>query len=289
VVCIPAYDEERTIAKVIIDAQRYSSKVIVCDDGSADMTATIAERLGARVIRHQSNVGKGEALRSLFLASREEGADIMVTIDGDGQHDPNEIPSLVSLIADGKADIVIGARLDGTNKIPTHRRFGNKVLNIVTAQGVTDTQSGFRAYSRRAFNEILPGEKGMGVDSEILMDASQKGMKITEIRASVRYGIGKTSTHNAVFHTLDVLLSVLKLVSIRHPLLFYGIPGIVLILVGSYFGLRAYVAFSEQQILNNVTMTYELTGFLLTLAGLLAIFTAIILFTLSTVVRKGNN
>jgi glycosyltransferase involved in cell wall biosynthesis len=284
---IPAYNEERAIAGVVIEAQKYVDEVIVCDDGSDDLTGEIASRLGARVIRHAKNMGKGEALRSLFLACRELDVDALVTLDGDAQHSPSEITSLLEFLQKGSADVVIGARFGtSANRIPAHRRLGNKMLNRVTTPTVSDTQSGFRAYSRRAISSILPSEMGMGVDSEILMEANRLGLKIVEVPASVRYGIGKTSTHNPVYHTFDVLLSVLKLTSLRHPLLFYGVPGLAAMTAGVYYAFHALVLFSRQQIITNVTMTYELIGISLTLFGLLAFFTGIILFTLTSVVRR---
>ncbi len=288
VACVPAFNEERTIAAVVVGAQKYVGQVIVCDDGSNDMTAEIAEKLGARVIRHERNAGKGDALRSLFLACRELDADFMVTIDGDGQHDPNQIPDILRPLQEGEADVVVGSRLlGGAKEMPNYRKLGNKMLNVVTYSGVTDTQSGFRGYNRAAITKTLPTEMGMGVDSQLLMDASRNGLRIVEVSVSVRYGIGRTSTHNPLFHTLDVLFSVIKVTSIRHPLIFYGIPGLVLIASGIYFALHSLQLFSETQVINNVVMTYELLGFAFTLFGLLAFFTGVILFTLTTVVRKG--
>ena len=287
VACIPAFNEERTIAKVVLGAQKHVNEVVVCDDGSSDMTAEIAEKLGAKVIRHPRNMGKGEALRSLFLASRELDADVMVTLDGDAQHDPDDIVKLVEVIKNGTAEVVIGARFtDDKNVVPAHRRFGNKLLNFVTPSDVTDTQSGFRAYGKRAIMSILPAEMGMGVDSEILMEVAREGLTVAEIAVSVKYGIGKTSTHNPVYHILDVIFSVVKIVSVRHPMLFYGIPGLVLISAGIYFALQALIRFTQEQVISNNTMTYELIGFALTVFGLLTFFTGIILFTVSTVVRK---
>lgn len=285
--CIPAFDEEKTIARVVVLAQKFVDRVLVCDDGSDDMTAAIAEKLGATVIRHERNIGKGEALRTLVLKCRELNADVMVTIDGDGQHDPTEIPRLLKPIESESADVVIGNRFHTKSRgVPLHRRFGNRVLNSVTLEGIHDTQSGFRAYSKKAITSILPAEMGMGADSEILMDAARMGLRITEVPISVKYGIGDTSTHNPFFHTIDVLLSALKLTSIRHPMIFYGLPGAILIAFGMYFAFRALVLFTEQQLITNVIMTYELIGFFLTLFGLLTFFTGVILFTLVTVVRK---
>ena len=288
VACIPAFNEEKTIGKVVLRAQDYVDEVLVCDDGSGDMTADIAEKLGAKVIRHELNMGKGEAFRSLFLACRDMGADIMVTLDGDDQHEPAEIPKLVEPLTRGKADVVIGARFHENNKgIPAHRKVGNKLLNAVTLAGISDTQSGFRAYNRKAIQALRPSETGMGVDSEILMDASRKGLRIMEVPISVKYGIGKTSTHNPVYHTVDVLTSAIKLTSIRHPMTFYGIPGLIITLVGVYFVSHAYLLFLGQQAVDNIVLTYALMGFSIGIFGLFTFFTGIILFTLSTVLRKG--
>lgn len=288
VACIPAYNEEKTIGKVVVKAQDYVDEVLVCDDGSGDMTADIAERIGAKVIRHEQNMGKGEAFRSLFSACRDMGADVMVTLDGDDQHEPAEIPQLLEPLAKGEADIVIGARFHGNNKgVPTHRKVGNRFLNAVTLPGVSDTQSGFRAYNKRAMQALRPSETGMGVDSEILMDASRQGLRIMEVPISVRYGIGKTSTHNPVYHTLDVLTSAIKLTSIRHPMTFYGIPGLAISLLGFYFVIHAYLLFLSDQLLTELVLTYALIGFSVGIVGLFTLFTGIILFTLSTVLRKG--
>ena len=290
VVCIPAFNEEKTIAKVIIGAKNYTDNIVVADDGSADSTGEIATALGARVIRHERNMGKGEAFRSLFSACRDMGADVMITIDGDDQHDPADIPKLVDPLTNGDADVVIGARFHAGNRgIPSYRRVGNKLLNSVTMGGVSDTQSGFRAYNKKAIESLRPTESGMGVDSEILMDASRQGLRVIEVPVSVMYGIGKTSTHNPIYHTVDVLTSAIKLTSIRHPMTFYGIPGLVITLLGVYFVLHAYLLFLGQQVITNLVISYALVGFSIGIFGLFTFFTGIILFTISTVVRKGTD
>jgi glycosyltransferase involved in cell wall biosynthesis len=288
VACIPAYNEERTIGRVVLLTRKHVDQVFVCDDGSGDMTGDIAEQLGAIVIRHGRNTGKGESFRSLFSAARKSNADIMVTLDGDGQHNPEEIPKLIQVLQESQADIVIGARFHGENEtIPEYRKLGNKLLNAVTASGISDTQSGFRVYGKKAIQAIHPAEMGMGVDSEILIEASRLGLKITETPISVSYGIGKTSTHNPIFHTMDVLLSAVKLTSIRHPLIFFGLPGLGVTAIGLYFVLHAFFLFLQQQTITNVTMLYALAGFSVAIFGLFTFFTGIILFTLSTVLRRG--
>jgi glycosyltransferase involved in cell wall biosynthesis len=289
VACIPAYNEERTIAMVVIECQAFVDRVIVCDDGSQDMTSDIASRLGAEVIRHDRNMGKGQALRSLFLAVRKLGCDMMITVDADAQHDPKEIPKLLAPLESGEADIVIGSRfLESKGSVPQHRLVVNKLFNLMTLDGISDTQSGFRAYGKKAIQRILPAEAGMGVDSEILMDAASDGLRIVEVPITVSYGVGKTSKLNPVHHSLDVIFSIVKLTSIRHPLIFYGSPGAALVVVGLYYFYRTVTLFSSQQQITTLTLTYGLIAFSVTIFGLLALFTGVILFTISSVVRKSQ-
>ncbi|MHB8567549.1 MAG: glycosyltransferase family 2 protein [Nitrososphaerales archaeon] len=287
VACIPAYLEERSIAKVVIGSKKYVDSVIVCDDGSSDMTATIAEMLGAKVVRHKVNVGKGEALRSLFIASRELDVDVMITIDGDGQHDPDEIPRLLEPIVNGTADIVVGSRFLGDkNAIPSHRKIGNKLLNSLTVSGISDTQCGFRAYGREAIQSILPSEMGMGADSEILMEASRQHLRIVEVPVSVKYGIGGTSKRNAAYHIIDVFASIIKIITIKRPLLTFGGAGIILIIIGSYFAERAFQLLTATETVTNLLLTYGLIAFALFLTGFLTLFTGIILFSMSSLMRR---
>jgi hypothetical protein len=255
------------------------------------MTGVIAERLGAQVITHRENMGKGEALRSLFTAAREMGADVMVTLDADAQHDPQDIPKLLEALTHDSADIVIGSRFLGGKGagVPGYRTIGNKILNAMTTSGISDTQSGLRAYARRAIEQLMPAEMGMGVDSEILIEASSSGLKIVEVPVSIMYGEGKTSKHNPIYHTVDVISSVVKVTSIRHPLLFYGASGLVLIGIGLYFLARTVELYLSAKVIDVLTVTYGLLSFSLAMAGLLAFFTGIILFTISTVVRRGRS
>jgi len=185
VACIPAYNEEKTIAKIIIQAQNYVDKVILCDDGSSDFTYEIAKRLGAEVIRHDKRLGKGLALKDLFKKALELKADIVITLDADGQHDPREIPKLIKPILSGKAELVVGARIIEPFKAPFYRRFGRKVLDMLTSyasiKSLKDTQSGFRAYSRKAIELIEISESGFGVDSEILIKAKSLGIKLAQV------------------------------------------------------------------------------------------------------------
>ena len=181
----------------------------------------------------------------------------------------------------------MGSRFLGPRTaVPRYREVGNKFLNALISDTVGDTQSGFRAYGKAVIESIVPAEMGMGVDSEILMEASQRGFKIAEVPVSVVYGGGKTSKHNPLYHTLDVVFSILKLTSIRHPLMFYGGAGFVLVLVGLYFLIRTILLYFSSRALDFLTVTVGFVSFAFVLIGLLTFFTGVILFTITTVIRK---
>src|SRR5665647_2745070 len=150
-VILPAYNEEVSIGSIVLLTRIQADKVIVVDDGSTDRTAAVARKAGAEVIVHEVNMGKGRALKTGFEAAA--GADIIVTMDSDGQHDPAEIPKLVILIIEEDADMVNGSRyLNGVDKnTPAYRRIGQTVLdgftNINSGLKITDSQSGFRAFA----------------------------------------------------------------------------------------------------------------------------------------------
>ncbi len=202
IACIPAYNEEQSIAKIILGSKKYVDIIVVVDDGSSDATSDIAHSLGAHVVRHEQNEGYGAALRTCFRVAREIGADRMVIIDADGQHDPEEIPKLLLPLSRG-ADLVIGSRFcNGNGKdIPAYRKIGMKVLDITTSIAggisVTDSQSGFRAYSKRAIDSICIDENGMSAGSEILLQAKNlnfcaKEVPITNISSRIKPDVART-------------------------------------------------------------------------------------------------
>jgi glycosyltransferase involved in cell wall biosynthesis len=290
IIGIPAYNEEKNIAKILLKLQKISDKIIVCNDGSSDMTGEISEKLGAIVINHPKNLGYGAGIRSIFLKAKELEPDILVTFDADGQHRIEDIQNVIKPIMNGQADIVIGSRfLDESDNIPTYRKLGinaiTKVSNIATKQKITDSQSGFRAYNKRSIQEITPSEYGMGVSTEILIKADKKGLKITEVPIKILYH-GNTSTHHPVGHGVSVILSTMKFISIEHPLKFYGITGLGFSAIGVFFIVWALQIFSEsRQILTNIT----LIGFGSSLIGVMLIMTAILLYSLVSVVRERQN
>lgn len=278
---IPAYNEEKTIGSVVVLTKKYADRVTVCDDGSSDLTAEIASGLGVDVIRHERNMGKGESLRDLFIEAARLDPVVVVTIDADGQHDPREIPKLVAAVHEG-ADVVVGSRAPAD--IPRTRRLGNGALNRVSMTGVSDTQSGFRAYNGRRMVDLVPTEMGMSVDTEILKLARDKEMKIVEVPISVSYE-GDTSTHNPFIHGLDVFLSSIKQDSIRHPLMFYGIPGLASLVVAAGLWWWTLSFFAKHAILDtNVTLVAAAA----TMVGAMLMAVAVILWVLISVVRENR-
>lgn len=288
VACIPAYNEEQHIAKVIVEAINHVDQVIVCDDGSEDMTGTIAEKLGAIVITHKRNLGYGAAIASLFGKALEMKAEIVVTLDADEQHDPKEIPLVIQPIIDNQADIVIGSRFlaDKEKHISSYRKVGiktiTKIANVVAESDVTDSQSGFRAYRQRAVSAISVTEQGMGASTEIIFKAQLNKLTMAEVPITVTYG-KDSSSQNPVPHGIDVIMSTFKFVSIDHPLLFYGVPGFVSMILAIYFGTIAVQTYAvEHRIVTNVA----LLSFGLFIIGLVLMTTSVILYTVINVVRE---
>ena len=217
VAAIPCYNTQEHVAEVIAKTKKYVDEVIVIDDGSTDNTAEVAKRAGARVISHKKNKGYGEAIKSCFAAVQTVKAGILITIDGDGQHDADEIPRLLSAISSEDADIVIGSRFLAEGKrMPGYRKFGIKVINLTWNFGakvkVSDTQSGFRAYTRKAFDGIQFTEKGMGISIEIIEKARRLGLTIKEVPVTCSYeNNNATLSPKAFIHGFSVVYSVIRI------------------------------------------------------------------------------
>ena len=281
--CIPAFNEGKVIGEVIKKCLKFSDQVVVCDDGSTDDTYEIADAAGAHVIRHDVNIGKGEALRTLFKFAIHSKNDIIVTIDGDGQFLPEEIPKLVSDIEEKKSDIVIGYRFDDATDMPNYRRFGNKMLdkmaNMVTELSVSDTQSGYRAYSKDVIEKLNFNIKGFGADVEILIDAANKGFRISEQKVTVIYNTGSdTSTKNPISHAGEVVTTILERIAIKSPLKYLGIPGIVAIVLGIYFALDVFITYNNT---GYFSLPFTLIGATFLVLGLILFLMATMLFSVS--------
>ena len=290
VIGIPAYNEEKNIAKIIVKLQNIANKIIVCNDGSTDLTSEISNKMGAIVINHPKNLGYGAAIKSLFSKARELDADVLITFDADGQHRIEDINKVLEPIEHNNADIVIGSRfLDKKMKIPAYRKFGinaiTKMSNITTKKKITDSQSGFRAYNKKSLQEIIPSDNGMGVSTEILIKANKKSLRVIEVSITILYE-GETSTHNPVSHGMSVMLSTMKFISIEHPLKFYGIPGLIFLLTGFIFIIWTLQIYTEY---NSIITNIALVGIGATIVAMMFLMTSIILYSLVNVVREGKN
>jgi len=287
VACIPAFNEERTIGGVVVRAMKHVDRVVVCDDGSVDLTAEIAGGLGAVVVRHERNTGYGAALKSSFKEAFRLGADVVVTLDGDGQHEPGEIPRLLERLKEGDVGIVIGSRFleGGSSDAPKWREAGIKLITDLTSNDefkITDAQSGFRAYSREALESLILTEEGMGVSTEILLKAGENGLSVAEVPVSISYREG-SSTQNPVVHGLGVILSTVKHLSMRRPLLFYGLPGFISMCIAGVFWV---ITLRKYAIAHTISTNVTLIALSATFVGLMLMTTAIILWVLISIVRE---
>ena len=287
--CIPAYNEESHIESLVKSAKNHVDQVVVCDDGSTDNTASIAKNAGAIVISHKTNKGYGAAIISLFNYARENNAEVMITIDGDGQHNPDQIPLLLNTISQHNVDVVIGSRfLNNTIEAPGYRQRGIKIITSAANYGtdlkVSDSQSGFRAYSKIAINAIHPTEEGMSVSTEILLKISNKGLSLAEVPITVSYD-GDTSQHNPISHGLSVIANTIKYVSIKHPLQFYGIPGILVTAIGIILGGLFLDGYLNNQVILFGMMAGSVVLFLL---GTILSVTAVILFSMANLIRNNK-
>jgi len=271
----------------VIKAKKFVDSVIVIDDGSTDATAEIAAEAGAAMPRHRQNRGYGAAIRSAFAKGRQLEADVLVILDGDGQHDPSDIPNLVKPLLEGEADVVVGSRFLGEGKRPPfHRRLGQRVLtaatNLGSGQALSDSQSGFRAYSSKALKELSLAESGMSASSEIQFAIGKSGLRVAEVPIDVSYA-GKTR-RNPVGHGISVLGRLLVLISLKQPLLLFGVPGLALMAGGLVLGTRVLTIYSDTQ---ELAIGNALGTILLFLAGLLALFAALMLQAIKELLRGG--
>lgn len=271
---------------MVLLTKKYVDEVFVVDDGSRDRTSEVAQEAGATIIKNEQNSGKGVALKNGFLAAQD--FDIIVTMDADGQHNPRDIPKLLDPILSGKADIANGSRyLNGLNKkTPFYRRIGQTILdtmtNINANEKFTDTQSGFRAFNARSLKVFKFTENGFAIESEMLKNASDSGLKIEEVPIDVRYDVDG-STLNPISHGFRVFMKILHDMEYNKPLLYFLVPGVVLTLSGIVTGLVFLDQYFHGKALN---FGPTLLMMLMTLIGFYLTFTGIILHTISVLFKK---
>jgi len=285
-VVIPAFNEATTIADVVKGAAKYADEAIVVDDGSSDNTSFVAKAAGAKVIRLPTNSGKGFALSMGLSTAALDGADLIVCLDGDGQHNPEEIPMICGPVLRGEADLVIGSRFlvkKGSKEIPSYRKVGQGVLTKATNFGngvkVTDSQSGFRCLTKKAALSMELTEAGMGIESEMVRDAVKLGLKIKEIPISCKYEGLDTSTLEPGKHGTSVLSSIIRVVRDEHPLLYFGLGGLVVTIAGIIAGLYSIYQFMA---IKSLPFVPSLAAVLLFFLGIMSMFVGIILNSLAT-------
>jgi len=285
-VAIPAKDEELTIGSIVTLCKEHGD-VLVIDDGSSDRTARIAELCGAKVLRHETNMGKAKALKAAFTYALEHNYDILVCLDADGQHNPDDIPSLLELVVNDEADFVIGSR--SRRGIPKYRVFGQKVLDVLTrfASGVniTDSQSGFRVLNRTALKCLKNFESnGYGIESEMIVYLAGK-IRIKEKTINVRYDVPNKHKRNPFTHGMEVLNTIIGIIGYRRPLISFGLTGSILSIAGLAFGLWA---FSTYYAIGKLPYGPSLASALLLILGLLMIVSGLILNSLVQIVKNSG-
>jgi len=277
VICIPAYNEEKNIAKLIIDAKKYSDQIIVIDDGSTDYTPQIAQELGIKLIQHEKNLGKGAALKTGFKCALTHSPEVVVTIDADGQHNPNDIPKLIEPILTGDCDVVIGSRSKKT-KMPTHRRIGYNFISFLnkkaTKSKIKDSQSGFRAYSKKSLSTFAQKSfQNYSVEFEQLNSLIQDGFKIKEVPVEIKYkGLEKTSKKNFLTHGGELILASLFMIVAKRPILYLALPGVISIFIGLVFTFSTLFLFNDGRYfsipMSILSASFLILGFMLIISSM---------------------
>jgi len=289
-VVIAAFNEGVVIGSVVLDARQYASHVIVVDDGSSDKTAEIAGLAGADVIILEKNGGKSHAMMQGFARAREIGSVATVMLDGDGQHDPSEIPLVAEPVLAGRADLVVGSRFindKDSEKIPAYRQIGQKVLNSATnissGRKCSDSQSGYRALSGKALENLDFPTNGYGIESDMLAHFAERGLVIAEVPINVTYDVPHKHKMNPLKHGLSVLNSIIQIISFRKPMLSFGVPGFAVTVIGAALAYQALL-FSVETGAWAPTLT--LVSLIMVLMGMLLMSVALILYALTRFTRK---
>ena len=191
-VLIPAFNTSSVVGKVVQQVRQHVSQVLVIDDGSDDSTASEAENAGATVLRHPINLGKGRALRTGFAWALEHGWDLAITLDSDGQHDPDAIPRFLRAYREQSSDIILGVRSLSYHQMPFHRRMNNRLVSAVgswlSGQQITDFQTGYRLIRAEVLRSVELTTDRYETESELLIKASRLGFQIAMLPIQAIYG-----------------------------------------------------------------------------------------------------
>lgn len=281
IIAMPALNEEAYIGSMVLKARKYADTVIVVDDGSSDTTSEIATMAGAEVLKHPENRGKGAAVRTILEKVRQIDPDVLVLIDSDSQHNADEIPLLVNAVREG-LDFVVGSRQNVKKSIPFYRRIGQRILRessrTVIDHKLTDSESGFRAFSRKAIHAMDLKQDGFAIESEMIAVAAAKELKMGEVPITVQYK-KDTSTLNPVRHGMEVMTQIMVMISERRPLFFFGMLGIIVTFIGIGFGVRTVNIFTSSG--GVIPIGTVMLAAIFIIVGIFLGLTGIILYALS--------
>ena len=277
VVIVPAFDEERNVGSVVLRLRQLVEIVIVVDDGSRDETAQVARLAGAQVISHPRNRGYGAALRTGLAAAQELQPRAVVLMDADGQHRFEDVRALVRPILDNAADVAVGSRFaDDRSRVPRMRRVAQHGLTWLSNAGsgvkLSDSQSGMRAFGPLALRALLLTSDSMAAASEMQFLAGEARLRVCEVPIEIRY-FGDIK-RNPIAHGVDVLNGIILLISQRRPLLFFGLPGVLILMAGVALALDVVQTFERVRVLLVGELIF---GVAFGVIGTLALFTAVVL------------
>ena len=290
VAIIPAYNEEIAIGSIILKTKQYVSKVIVVNDGSKDDTGKIASLAGADIITLPENQGKTHAVFRGIKEAKQLNPDIIVLLDADGQHDPDDIPAVISPVLSGEADLAVGSRfITIKSNVPRYRRFGQKSLDLITNTNshskFTDTQNGFRALGKNAFSHFDFRSEGFSIESDMLNHFSSIGLVIQEVPVSVRYDVPNQHKVHPIQHGLDVFSAIFFTKIVEKPVFLIGIPGSIAFIIGTIIG---FIAFSIYDTTKIFPLSYSLLSVLLLIIGVIFCTSSLTLKSLAIILKRNR-
>jgi len=239
---IPAYNEEKNIAEVISKASKHTDQIIVVNDGSTDNTEKIAKETNAIVRSHIVNKGLGLTIRDAISEAMKLGANVIITIDADGQYDADQIPDLLKPILDGKADLVLGSRFKGTiARMPRLKKFGNKIITLIVRNlmnlDISDAQTGFRAIKREVIEHIIISAD-YTYTQEMIIRAAAEGFHIDEVPVNFyerKHGKSRL-IRNPAEYGLNTSMTMLRAYRDYRPMTLFGTIGVAMMLLGTLIG-----------------------------------------------------
>lgn len=288
---IPCYNERNTIKSIIHKTKKYVDEVLVIDDGSSDDTGKIAKKSGAKVISHNNNKGKSAGIKTGFAYALANNYDYVVTLDGDAQHNPNEIPILLNHVKNNGHDIILGIRWGKNTEMPLWRKVGKRILDYMTGLGngwyITDSQCGFRAFNKKAVENLISRLNGNGftVESEQLIRAHEAGLNVTSKNITCKYKGLDTSTKEPTLHAFSVLRFIIYNIAKKRSFLLICIPGLIITLIGFLLGIQTLQIYNQTNIFN---LNNLLLGSALFMSGALTVITGLLVNILPTFFKRAR-